>query len=117
NRELPADAKVWLIDMRRDTYHLNRPYFSDFIFEDYTLTLYVPGATGAGDTRERMRADGTPPLLVRHDVLLDYRRSPIVDDRRTREENMAKMALMAAFFTGGTPLLKGDQKFWVVELA
>jgi hypothetical protein len=116
NRELPADAKVWLIDMRRDTYHLNRPYFSDFIFEDYTLTRYVRGATRVEDIRERMRADGITHLLVRHDVLLDYRRSPIVDDRRTREENTAKMALMAAFFTEGTRLLKGDQKFWLIEL-
>jgi len=116
NRELPADAKVWLIDMRRDTYHLNRPYFSDFIFEDYTLTRYVRNATRAEDIRERMRANGITHLLVRHDVLLDYRRSPIVDDRRTREENTAKMALMAAFFTEGTRLLKGDQKFWLIEL-
>ena len=34
NRQLPPTARVWLIDMRRDTYHLERPYFSDFIFED-----------------------------------------------------------------------------------
>jgi hypothetical protein len=116
NRELPADAKVWLIAMRRDTYHLNRPYFSDFIFEDYTLTRYVRGATKVEDIRARMRADGITHLLVRHDVLLDYRRSPIVDERRPREENTAKMALMAAFFTEGTRLLKGDQKFWLIEL-
>lgn len=116
NRELPADAKVWLIDMRRDTYHLNRPYFSDFIFEDYTLTRYVRGASKVEDIRQRVRADGITHLLVRHDVLLDYRRSPIVDEGRTREENLAKMALMAAFFTEGTRLLKGDQKFWLIEL-
>jgi hypothetical protein len=116
NRELPADAKVWLIDMRRDTYHLNRPHFSDFIFEDYTLTRYVRAAATAEDVRNRMRADGITHLLVRHDVLMDYRRSPIVDDRRTREENLARMALMVAFFTEGTRLVKGDQKFWLIEL-
>ena len=76
--------------MRRDTYHLNRPYFSDFIFEDYTLTRYVRGASRVEDIRERIRADGITHLLVRHDVLLDYRRSPIVDERRTREENMSQ---------------------------
>ncbi|HUM18527.1 MAG TPA: hypothetical protein VL086_22735 [Candidatus Nitrosotalea sp.] len=116
NRELPLDAKVWLIDMRRDTYHLNRPYFSDFIFEDYTLTRYVRGASRAGEIRDRMRAAGITHLLVRHDVLFDYRRSPIVDERRTREENVAKLQLMAAFFTEGTRLIKGDQKFWLIEL-
>jgi hypothetical protein len=116
NHQLPADVKIWLIDMRRDTYHLDRPSFSDFIFEDYTLTRYVRGASTMEDIRARMRADGITHLLVRHDVLMDYRRSPIVDDRRSREENVAKMALMAAFFTEGTRLIKGDQKFWLIEL-
>jgi len=116
NRELPPTAKVWLIDMRRDSYHLERPYFSDFIFEDYTLTRYVRAATGVHEIRDRVRADGITHLLVRHDFLLDYRRSPIVDDRRPREENVAKLVLLSDFFSQGTRLIKGDQKFWLIEL-
>jgi hypothetical protein len=116
NRELPPTAKVWLIDMRRDTYHLDRPYFSDFIFEDYTLTRYVRKADGPEEVLARAQADGITHLLVRHDILLDYRRSPIVDERRPRDENAAKLALMATFFTRGTRLIKGDQKFWLIEL-
>jgi hypothetical protein len=116
NRELPPTAKVWLINMRRDTYHLERPYFSDFIFEDYTLTRYVRAATGVEEIRARVRADGLTHLLVRHDLLLDYRRSPIVDERRPREENVAKLELLAAFFGRDTRLIKGDQKFWLIEL-
>ncbi|MGH7368530.1 MAG: hypothetical protein ACREK9_19170, partial [Candidatus Rokuibacteriota bacterium] len=104
NRDLPPTAKVWLIDMRRDSYHLERPYFSDFIFEDYTLTRYVRAAAGVEELRARVRADGITHLLVRHDVLLDYRRSPIVDERRPREENVAKLQLMIAFFRQGTRL-------------
>jgi hypothetical protein len=116
NRELPPTAKVWLIDMRRDTYHLDRPYFSDFIFEDYTLTRYVRAAGGPEEILARVQVDGITHLLVRHDILLDYRRSPIVDERRSRDENVAKMELMVAFFTRGTRLIKGDQKFWLIEL-
>ncbi len=116
NRELAPTAKVWLIDMRRDSYHLARPYFSDFIFEDYTLTRYVRAAAGFEEIRDRVRAEGITHLLVRHDVLLDYRRSPVVDDRRPREENVAKLTLLADFFTQGTRLMKGDQKFWLIEL-
>ena len=71
NRELPPTAKVWLINMRRDSYHLERPYFSDFIFEDYTLTRYVRAAAGVHEIRSRVRADGITHLLVRHDFLLD----------------------------------------------
>ena len=116
NRELPPTAKVWLINMRRDSYHLERPYFSDFIFEDYTLTRYVRAAAGVHEIRDRVRADGITHLLVRHDFLLDYRRSPIVDDRRPREENVAKLVLLSDFFSQGTRLIKGDQKFWLIEL-
>jgi hypothetical protein len=116
NRDLPPTATVWLIDMRRDTYHLDRPAFSDFIFEDYTLTRYVRAASRVEEIRERVRADGITHLLVRHDILGDYERSPIVDEQRPREENVAKLALMTAFFTEGTRMIKGDQKFWLIEL-
>jgi hypothetical protein len=117
NRDLPPTAKVWLIDMRRDTYHLDRPSFSDFIFEDYTLTQYVRSAVTVEEIRARVQADGITHLLVRHDILLDYERSPIVDERRPRSENVAKLDLMTAFFTQGTRVLKGDGKFWLIELS
>lgn len=116
NRELPPSAVVWLIDMRRDTYHLERRYFSDFIFEDYTLTRYVRAAGSVEEIRARVQGDGITHLLARHDVLFDYRRSPVVDERRSREENLARLQLMAGFFTQGTRLIKGDQKFWLIEL-
>ena len=116
NHDLPPTALVWLIDMRRDTYHLDRAAFSDFIFEDYTLTRYVRSATSVDEIRARVRADGITHLLVRHDILLDYERSPIVDERRPRQENVAKLELMAAFFTQDTRVIKGDGKFWLIEL-
>lgn len=116
NRDLPRTAKVWLIDMRRDTYHLDRPAFSDFIFEDYTLTRFVQAAASVEEIRARVRADGITHLLVRHDILLDYERSPVVDERRPHSENAAKLELMAAFFTQGTRVIKGDEKFWLIEL-
>jgi hypothetical protein len=116
NRELAPTATVWLIDMRRDTYHLERPAFSDFIFEDYTLTRYVREATSVEEIRARVRAAGLTHLLVRHDILFDYARSPIVDESRPRAENMARLELMRAFFTQGTRLMKGDGKFWLIEL-
>jgi hypothetical protein len=116
NRDLPPSARVWLIDMRRDTYHLDRPSFSDFIFEDYTLTRYVRSAATVEEIRARVQADGITHLLVRHDILLDYARSPIVDERRPRSENLEKLDLMTAFFTQGTRLIKGDGKFWLIEL-
>jgi hypothetical protein len=116
SRELPPDARVWLINMRRDTYHLERPYFSDYIFEDWTLRQWVRAARDADDVRRRAREAGLTHVLVRHDRLLDYDRSPIVDDRRPRDENLARLALAASFFRDGARLLRGDPTFWLIEL-
>ncbi len=116
NESLPPTARVWLVDMRRDTYHLDRPYFSDFVFEDYTLARWVREARDAGDIRARARAAGITHLLVRHDVLFDYGRSPVVDDRRPRRDNLAKLELLARFLRDGTRLIRGDRKFWLIEL-
>jgi hypothetical protein len=116
NRDLPATARVWLINMRRDTYHLQRPYFSDFVFEDYTLGRYVRDADSAAEIRARVWAAGITHLLVRHDLLFDYARSSIVDDRQSREHNLAKIGLATAFMQEGTRLLRGDKKFWLIEL-
>ena len=41
NTQTPPDAKVWLINMRRDTYYLDRPAVSDYLFEDWTLRQMV----------------------------------------------------------------------------
>ena len=115
-RDLSPAARVWLVDMRRDTYHFDRPYFSDFVFEDYTLARYVRSASTAAELRARVRSDGITHLLVRHDVLLDAVHSAVVDDQQSREWNLAKLALMTAFFQDGTRLLRGDRKFWLIEL-
>jgi hypothetical protein len=116
NEDLPPSARVWLINMRRDTYHLDRPYFSDFVFEDYTLAQQVRDARSADDLRAWARAAGITHLLVRHDVLLDYARSPIVDDRLPRERNLTRLQILADFLRGGTRLLRADRKFMLVEL-
>ncbi|MBI4611425.1 MAG: hypothetical protein HY726_20735 [Candidatus Rokubacteria bacterium] len=116
NTQLPPDARLWLINMRRDTYHLERPHLSDYAFEDYTLRKYVDTARDVGEVRDRVRAAGITHVLVRHDVLFDYGRSPIVDERRPREENDRRMALLRSFLLEGTRVLRGDRKFLLVEL-
>ncbi|MBA3768279.1 MAG: hypothetical protein H0W99_15140 [Acidobacteria bacterium] len=116
NSELPEGARVWLINMRRDTYYIERPYFSDYMFEDYTIKRYVEGAQTAADVRAQARATGITHLLVRQDVLLDYDQSPIVDDRRSREQNVEKMNMLKAFLMDGTRIIRRDGKFMLIEL-
>lgn len=116
NTELPKGARVWLINMRRDTYYIERPYFSDYMFEDYTIKRYVDEARTAADVRARARAAGITHLMVRYDVLLDYDRTPIVDERRSREENLEKMRILKGFLTEDTKILRSDEKFLLIEL-
>jgi hypothetical protein len=116
NRELPATSRVWLINMRRDTYNIERPYFSDYMFEDYTISKFVEESGTAAEVLARARAAGITHLLVRHDVLLDYAQSPIVDDRRSPAENLEKMRILQAFLTEGTRIIRRDARFMLVEL-
>jgi hypothetical protein len=103
--------------MRRDTYHLERRVFADFIFEDWTLREWVLAARDADDLAARARAAGITHILIRHELLLDYARSSIVDDRRPREENLARLELLTTFLTRRARLLRGDAKYWLLELS
>jgi hypothetical protein len=116
NRELAPDVRVWLIDMRRDTYHIERPHVGDFIFEDHTLKTWVRQARSVAEVLDRARAAGITHVLVRHDILLDYARSAIVDDRLSREENVANLLRTRAFFADGTRVLRVDGKYGLIEL-
>jgi len=116
NETLPTDATVWLIDVRRDTYHLERPYVGDYLFEDYTLRRWVAEAGSAAELRARARAAGITHLLVRHDVLFDPARSVLVDDSRPDAENRARLARARAFLVDEARVLRADQKFLLAAL-
>lgn len=116
NRQLGPEARVWLINVRRDSYHLERPYMADFIFEDWTLRQWVRDASDADGLRARARAAGLTHVLVRHERLYDYARSPIVDESRPREENVARLRRMDGFFREGTRVLRADRRLWLLEL-
>lgn len=116
NRDLGPGARVWLINVRRDSYHLERAYMADFIFEDWTLRNWVREAPDAGDLRARAREAGLTHVLVRPERLYDYRHSPIVDERLPPEENLARLRRMDGFFREGTRLLSADRRLWLIEL-
>jgi hypothetical protein len=116
NRDLPPGARIWLVSTQRDTYYLERPYFADYLFGDYTLTQWVREAVDADELRVRAQALGITHIFVRHDRLLDYASSAIVDDAQPREVNLARLELLRAFFSQGTRLLQGGRKFWLIEL-
>ena len=116
NSDLPPDAKVWLINMRRDSYHLDREYISDYIFEDWTLKKFVEESQNITELRQKARALGITHVLTRHDFLLDYKRTVIVDDKRAEKENLMKLKLTEDFVLDRTNTILADKKFSLVKL-
>jgi len=59
---------------------------------------------------------GITHVLVRHDVLLDYGRSVLVDDARPLAQNVARLNLARSFLVDGTTVLRVDRKFLLAAL-
>ncbi len=116
NEESPAENKVWLINMRRDTYHLDRPYFSDYLFEDWTLRKMVWEARSVEELRAKTAAMGVQYVLARHDFLFDYDRTTLVDERRPRAENEAKIKIAREFMLDPQRTIQADKKFSLVKV-
>lgn len=116
NRETEADAKVWLINMRRDTYNLARPYFSDYIFEDWTLRQMVWESRTVQELKAKAAAIGVRYILARTDGLLDYTKSAIIDDNKPRQVNEAKLKMARELVTDSARIIKADSKFSLVKV-
>lgn len=116
NTDTDANEKVWLINMRRDTYDLDRPYFSDYLFEDWTMRKLVWQAKDINELRARARELGAKYILARHDFLFDYDRSTLVDDRKPRAENAAKLQLAKDLLLDPERTIKKDDRFTLVRV-
>ncbi len=116
NTETATDAKVWLINMRRDTYNIDRSYYSDYLFEDWTLRKMVWEARSAEELKAKAAAMNIQYILTRHDYLFDYARSPLVDDQKPRAENEAKLKIAKHLLLDPARTIKADQKFSLVKV-
>ena len=116
NTETPADAKVWLINMRRDTYNLDRPAVSDYLFEDWTLRNMVWDSRSTPELKAKIAAMGVQYVLSRNDVLFDYERSALVDDKKPRAENETKLKMAREVLLDPSRTVKSDNKFSLVKV-
>jgi len=116
NSESPADAKVWLINMRRDTYNLDRPAVSDYLFEDWTLRQLVWDARGTTDLRAKIAAMGVQFVMARVDFMFDYEHSSLVDDKRPRAENEAKLRMAREVLLDPSRTVKSDSRFSLIKV-
>lgn len=116
NTNAPADAKVWLINMRRDTYNIERPVVSDYLFEDWTLRKMLWESRSSQELKAKAASLGVQYILTRHDFLFDYDRSTLVDDKRPRAENEAKLRMARELILDPARAVKADDKFSLVKL-
>ncbi|MBK7391814.1 MAG: glycosyltransferase family 39 protein [Chloracidobacterium sp.] len=116
NNDTAPDARIWLINMRRDTYNIDRPVFSDYLFEDWTLRKMLWESRSVQELRAKTAAMGIKYVLTRHDFLFDFDRSTLVDEKLTRAENEAKLKIAREFILDPTNTIRSDTKFSLVKL-
>ncbi|MGD9562083.1 MAG: glycosyltransferase family 39 protein [Pyrinomonadaceae bacterium] len=116
NTTTARDARVWLINMRRDTYNLDRPVVSDYLFEDWTLRQILWESRSVQELKAKVAAMNVQYMLVRHDFLFDYDRSTLVDDAKPRAENEAKLKIAKEFILDKVNTVHADEKFSLVKL-
>ncbi|CAN5538640.1 hypothetical protein BH10ACI2_BH10ACI2_04770 [soil metagenome] len=116
NTESAPDAKVWLINMRRDTYNIDRAVFSDYIFEDWTLRKLVWESRSVQELRAKAAVINVQYVLTRYDFSFDYDKSTLVDDKKPRPENEAKIRMAKEFILDQSRTVRADTKFSLITV-
>lgn len=114
NKNTPPDSRVWLINMRRDTYNIDRPVFSDYLFEDWTFRKLLWESKDKSELLSKISAMGVRFVLTRHDFLLDPGRTAIFDEKMSVSENEAKLRLARQFLLDKDCVNKVDAKFSLI---
>jgi hypothetical protein len=63
NRELPPDAKVYLIYMKNYGFLCNRAFYADAMFESYTLQKILSASRNAREVNEALKKKGITHIL------------------------------------------------------
>jgi hypothetical protein len=68
------------------------------------------------ELRAKAAAMGVAYVLTRHDFLFDYDRSTLVDDKKSRAENEAKLRIAKEFILDPANTIKADSKFSLIKV-
>ena len=116
NSETESNSRVWLINMRRDMYNIDRDVFSDYLFEDWTLRKLVWESRSSQELKAKAAAMNVQYVLTRHDFLFDYDRSTLVDDKKPRVENEAKLKIAKDLILDPANTVRADNKFSLIKV-
>lgn len=115
NQMLPGQSRVWLIDMRNDTYYLERPALSDYFFEDWTLARLVRESPSVEALADGARRLGVTHVMMRYPLLFDEAHSPLVDPTKP-EESQRRLSLLRDFLFNYSRILQRDNNYIFVEI-
>ena len=115
NSGLPADARIWLVNLRNDTYYLERSAFSDNFFEHWTLVRFLTESSNIDELNDKTRQLGATHLMVRYPLFFDPEHSPLVDPSNP-QESQRRLNLLREFLFGQGGVLQGNENFVFLEL-
>jgi hypothetical protein len=69
------------------------------------------------ELRSKTAAMGINFVLTRHDFLFDYDRSSLVDDKKPRGENEAKLKMAKDLLLDPAKTVRADKKFSLVKVS
>jgi hypothetical protein len=86
------------------------------MFEDWTIKKFVLESKTADEVRKKAKEMGVNYVLTRHDSLLDYKISVIVDDSKPKPENLEKLKITEDFIFDKANQIKADKRFSLVKI-
>lgn len=107
NENLPQKATIFLVKTGNHGYYLNRPYFSDAVFETYTLERFLSNSHTGTEVAWALRQRRLTHLLIRLDAFL-REHGP-----RMREADLERFY---AFLNDHCRLLMRDGPFWLFQI-
>ena len=86
------------------------------MFEDYTFKQLVEESSSTAELQAKIKQLGMTHLLVRHDFLLDYKQSVLVDDERLEKENSNKLKIARDLILDNKNVIRSDNRFSLVKI-
>ncbi len=101
-------ARIWLVTTGARTYYLERPFLTDYAFEDYTLARLVRGTRTADELAAAVAQLDVDWLLIAPGVVLDPQTTPF--------ENEAERARFVAYLRRYATLVRQDGRLALFRL-
>ncbi|OYT73150.1 MAG: hypothetical protein CFK52_02465 [Chloracidobacterium sp. CP2_5A] len=101
-------ARVWLVNVGARAYYLDRPFITDYAFEDYTLGRLARASRAAEEMAQAVAALEADWLLIALDTILDPRTTPF--------ENEAERARFVAYLQQYATLVRQDGRLALFRL-